>query len=103
MRPTGLLTVLLEIQRGSIGICTGSARRYVHCVVTSYAFDTFIVVVICASSIALAAEDPVDATSIRNTVLSYVDNAFTVLFALEMLLKVTQHVQFKLITPDARS
>jgi len=56
--------------------------------VTSNAFDTFIIVIICASSITLAAEDPTDSGSLRNIVLSYIDNAFTVLFTVEMLLKV---------------
>ena len=65
-----------------------SVRRYVHYVVTSNAFDTFIIVIICASSITLAAEDPVDSSSLRNTILSYVDYAFTALFTVEMVLKV---------------
>jgi len=65
-----------------------SVRRSVHRLVTSNAFDTFIIVIICASSITLAAEDPTDSGSLRNIVLSYIDNAFTVLFTVEMLLKV---------------
>jgi len=69
-----------------VGFC--SVRRSVHCLVTSSAFDSFIVVIICASSVTLAAEDPIDGRSVRNVALSYVDNVFTVLFALEMLLKV---------------
>ena len=68
--------------------CFRSVRRYVHYLVTSSAFDTLIVVIICASSITLAAEDPVDSTSLRNTILSYIDHGFTVLFTVEMILKV---------------
>nr|CAD7410645.1 unnamed protein product [Timema cristinae] len=45
-------------------------------------------VVISLSSIALAAEDPVDENSFRNTVLMYFDYAFTGVFTVEMLLKV---------------
>lgn len=43
--------------------------------------------VIVASSIALASEDPVDENSQRNIVLGYIDIVFTVVFAIEMLLK----------------
>ena len=65
-----------------------SVRRYVHRLVTSNGFDTFIIVIICVSSITLAAEDPVDSGSLRNIILSYIDYAFTALFTIEMLLKV---------------
>lgn len=44
--------------------------------------------VICLSSIALAAEDPVDEKSATNQFLEIVDYAFTGVFAAEMLLKV---------------
>ena len=46
-------------------------------------------IVICASSVALAAEDPVDATSYRNEILNYFDYVFTGVFTIEMVLKVT--------------
>lgn len=39
------------------------------------------------SSIALAAEDPVDEFSKRNAILDQLDHAFTAVFAVEMLLK----------------
>jgi len=45
-------------------------------------------VVICASSISLAAEDPVDDENPRNKILQYFDYCFTGVFACEMLLKV---------------
>jgi len=46
-------------------------------------------IVICASSVALAAEDPVLEYSFRNFVLNYFDYVFTGVFAIEMVLKVT--------------
>jgi hypothetical protein len=52
-------------------------------------FDFFIMVVISLSSIALAAEDPVDEESTRNTILEYFDYAFTCVFTVEMILKVS--------------
>ena len=45
-------------------------------------------VIIILSSIALAAEDPVQEQSQRNHILTYFDYVFTGIFALEMLLKV---------------
>ena len=45
-------------------------------------------IVICLSSISLAAEDPVHENSIRNLVLNYLDYAFTGVFTVELLLKV---------------
>lgn len=47
-------------------------------------------VVISLSSIALAAEDPVVEESTRNRILNYFDYAFTGVFTIEMLLKVTR-------------
>jgi len=45
-------------------------------------------IVICASSVALAAEDPVREYSIRNRVLNKFDFVFTAVFAVELVLKV---------------
>ena len=45
-------------------------------------------IVICASSVALAAEDPVKADSYRNEILNYFDYVFTGVFTIEMVLKV---------------
>lgn len=53
-------------------------------------FDLFIMIVIASSSLALAAEDPVSENSIRNCLLEYFDHAFTCVFAIEMLLKVSR-------------
>lgn len=44
--------------------------------------------VICGSSMALASEDPVDENSRRNKILNYLDYGFTVVFTVEMTLKV---------------
>lgn len=45
-------------------------------------------IVICASSIALAAEDPVSENARRNTILEHFDYAFTGVFTVELVLKV---------------
>ncbi|VDO90028.1 unnamed protein product [Schistosoma margrebowiei] len=45
-------------------------------------------IVICASSIALAAEDPISEQSKRNTILEHFDYAFTGVFTIELILKV---------------
>ncbi|CAH1959850.1 unnamed protein product [Acanthoscelides obtectus] len=67
---------------------TNPVRRGAHWVVNLRYFDFFIMVVICLSSMALAAEDPVDEHSFRNFILDKFDYAFTSVFAVEMLLKV---------------
>ena len=63
-------------------------RLIIHSIVTYPFFDTFIMIIIILSSIALAAEDPVEETSQRNLVLTYFDYLFTCIFAVEMVLKV---------------
>lgn len=64
-------------------------RRAAHWVVNLPYFDFFIMIVISLSSIALAAEDPVEEGSFRNEILNYFDYAFTGVFTVEMVLKVT--------------
>ncbi|VEL13623.1 unnamed protein product [Protopolystoma xenopodis] len=44
-------------------------------------------IIIASSSIALAAEDPVNENNPRNCILEYFDHAFTCVFTVEMLLK----------------
>ncbi|VDP97257.1 unnamed protein product, partial [Trichobilharzia regenti] len=63
-------------------------RRFCHFVVNLRYFDLFIMIVICASSIALAAEDPISEQSKRNTILEHFDYAFTGVFTIELILKV---------------
>ncbi|XP_030758522.1 voltage-dependent calcium channel type A subunit alpha-1-like [Sitophilus oryzae] len=67
---------------------TNPIRRGAHWVVNLRYFDFFIMVVICMSSAALAAEDPVNEHSFRNNILDKFDYAFTGVFAVEMFLKV---------------
>ncbi|XP_012056925.1 PREDICTED: voltage-dependent calcium channel type A subunit alpha-1-like [Atta cephalotes] len=60
-------------------------RRGAHWVVNFRYFDFFIIVVILLSSIALAAENPLEK---QNDILKYFDYAFTSVFTIEMVLKI---------------
>uniref|UniRef100_A0A1A8C1F7 Calcium channel, voltage-dependent, R type, alpha 1E subunit n=1 Tax=Nothobranchius kadleci TaxID=1051664 RepID=A0A1A8C1F7_NOTKA len=62
-------------------------RRICHYVVNLRYFEMTILLVIVASSIALAAEDPVCTSSDRNKVLRYFDYVFTGVFTFEMIIK----------------
>lgn len=64
-------------------------RTAAHWVVNLRYFDFFIMLVILMSSITLAAEDPVNEKSYRNEILKYFDYAFTGVFTIEMVLKVS--------------
>ena len=59
-----------------------------HAFATHPYFDAFIMVVIGASSIALASEDPVDEHSQINVILNKMDYGFTAVFTFEMIVKV---------------
>ncbi|XP_022652390.1 voltage-dependent calcium channel type A subunit alpha-1-like isoform X3 [Varroa destructor] len=74
----------------SMFICspTNPVRRAAHFVVNLAYFDLFIMITISMSSIALAAEDPVEEESASNKILNYFDYAFTGVFTVEMILKV---------------
>ena len=63
-------------------------RRLCHFLVTLAYFDPAIMIVIGASSIALAAEDPVHEHSQRNLYLEKFDFVFTGVFTLELIFKV---------------
>lgn len=65
-----------------------SIRRAAHWIVNLRYFDFFIMLIIILSSVALAAEDPINDDSDWNNYLDVVDNVFTVIFAIEMILKV---------------
>ncbi|RUS88185.1 hypothetical protein EGW08_004082 [Elysia chlorotica] len=67
---------------------TNPVRRFCHFVVNLRYFDPFIMIVILASSLALAAEDPVVEKSYSNKILNYFDYVFTGVFTIELLLKV---------------
>uniref|UniRef100_A0A8B9TTQ0 Voltage-dependent R-type calcium channel subunit alpha n=1 Tax=Anas platyrhynchos TaxID=8839 RepID=A0A8B9TTQ0_ANAPL len=62
-------------------------RRACHYIVNLRYFEMCILLVIAASSIALAAEDPVLTNSDRNKVLRYFDYVFTGVFTFEMVIK----------------
>ncbi|KAI5091433.1 voltage-dependent N-type calcium channel subunit alpha-1B isoform X2, partial [Silurus meridionalis] len=62
-------------------------RRLCHYVVNLRYFEMCILMVITMSSIALAAEDPVNANAFRNHVLKYLDYIFTGVFTFEMVIK----------------
>lgn len=74
-------------------------RRFCHFIVTLRYFELLIMIVICLSSISLAAEDPVHENSARNRILNYLDYAFTGVFTVELLLK----VRFSFSPPIDRS
>ena len=65
-----------------------SVRKLIHWIVTKKVFDNFIMLVIVMSSIAIAAEDPVDEDNPRNFYLGKADYIFTLTFAFEVCLKV---------------
>ncbi|CAF0820027.1 unnamed protein product [Didymodactylos carnosus] len=67
---------------------TNPVRKFCHFIVNLRYFDTFIMLVICLSSISLAAEDPVHEFSFRNKILNYLDYAFTGVFTVELILKI---------------
>ncbi|XP_074218949.1 voltage-dependent N-type calcium channel subunit alpha-1B isoform X3 [Camelus bactrianus] len=66
---------------------TNLLRRFCHYIVTMRYFEMVILVVIALSSIALAAEDPVQSDSPRNNALKYMDYIFTGVFTFEMVIK----------------
>ncbi|KAL3307943.1 hypothetical protein Ciccas_013532, partial [Cichlidogyrus casuarinus] len=72
-------------------------RRFCHFVVNLRFFDMFIMIVIAASSVALAAEDPVNSSNPRNCLLEYFDHGFTIVFTIEMLLKASVLVDLGMI------
>lgn len=67
---------------------TNPIRVFAHNIVNMAYFEPFIMTIIVASSVSLAAEDPVLEDSDWNMVLNYFDYAFTLVFTVEMLLKV---------------
>ncbi|XP_073496396.1 voltage-dependent N-type calcium channel subunit alpha-1B isoform X5 [Phyllobates terribilis] len=66
---------------------TNPVRRLCHYIVNMRYFEMVILLVIALSSIALAAEDPVQADAPRNDVLKYMDYIFTGVFTFEMVIK----------------
>ncbi|KAM6989093.1 LOW QUALITY PROTEIN: voltage-dependent P/Q-type calcium channel subunit alpha-1A-like, partial [Passerculus sandwichensis] len=66
---------------------TNPFRRLCHYIVNLRYFEMCILMVIAMSSIALAAEDPVQPNAPRNNVLRYFDYVFTGVFTFEMVIK----------------
>ncbi|XP_072275897.1 voltage-dependent R-type calcium channel subunit alpha-1E isoform X2 [Pyxicephalus adspersus] len=66
---------------------TNPVRKVCHYIVNLRYFEMSILLVIAASSIALAAEDPVLTNSDHNKVLRYFDYVFTGVFTFEMIIK----------------
>lgn len=69
----------------------------VHSIVQTKYFEMAVMAVILMSSIALAAENPVDEKSHFNNILQYFDYCFTGVFTVEMILKVYHFLIFSLV------
>ncbi|XP_077463650.1 voltage-dependent L-type calcium channel subunit alpha-1D-like isoform X2 [Stigmatopora argus] len=88
---------ILPIPEGSAFFClskTNPIRVACHTLIHHHIFTNLILVFIILSSCSLAAEDPIRAHSFRNNVLGYADYAFTSIFTVEILFKVTVHGAF---------
>nr|XP_019579808.1 PREDICTED: voltage-dependent L-type calcium channel subunit alpha-1D isoform X12 [Rhinolophus sinicus] len=68
---------------------TNPIRVGCHKLINHHVFTNLILVFIMLSSASLAAEDPIRSHSFRNTILGYFDYAFTAIFTVEILLKMT--------------
>ncbi|XP_027699216.1 voltage-dependent L-type calcium channel subunit alpha-1S [Vombatus ursinus] len=73
---------------------TNKIRVLCHRIVNATWFTNFILLFILLSSISLAAEDPIQAESFRNKILGYFDIAFTSVFTVEIVLKMTAYGAF---------
>uniref|UniRef100_A0A8C4KVK1 Voltage-dependent L-type calcium channel subunit alpha n=1 Tax=Equus asinus asinus TaxID=83772 RepID=A0A8C4KVK1_EQUAS len=73
---------------------TNKIRVFCHRIVNATWFTNFILLFILLSSAALAAEDPIRAESVRNQILGYFDIAFTSVFTVEIVLKMTTYGAF---------
>uniref|UniRef100_A0A3Q2DLV5 Voltage-dependent L-type calcium channel subunit alpha n=1 Tax=Cyprinodon variegatus TaxID=28743 RepID=A0A3Q2DLV5_CYPVA len=88
---------VLPIPEGSAFFClskTNPIRVGCHTLIHHHIFTNLILVFIILSSCSLAAEDPIRAHSFRNNILGYADYAFTSIFTVEILLKMTVHGAF---------
>ncbi|XP_028308021.1 voltage-dependent L-type calcium channel subunit alpha-1D-like [Gouania willdenowi] len=88
---------VLPIPEGSAFFClskTNPIRVCCHTLIHHHIFTNLILVFIILSSCSLAAEDPIRAHSFRNNILGYADYAFTSIFTVEILLKMTVHGAF---------
>ncbi|XP_067384290.1 calcium channel, voltage-dependent, L type, alpha 1F subunit isoform X3 [Channa argus] len=88
---------VLPIPEGSAFFClskTNPVRVACHTLIHHHIFTNLILVFIILSSCSLAAEDPIRTHSFRNNILGYADYAFTSIFTVEILLKMTVHGAF---------
>ncbi|XP_060095769.1 voltage-dependent L-type calcium channel subunit alpha-1D isoform X3 [Heteronotia binoei] len=68
---------------------TNPIRVGCHRLINHHIFTNLILIFIMLSSASLAAEDPIRSHSFRNNILGYFDYAFTAIFTVEILLKLT--------------
>nr|XP_046196302.1 voltage-dependent L-type calcium channel subunit alpha-1D-like isoform X6 [Oncorhynchus gorbuscha] len=73
---------------------TNPIRVGCHKLINHHIFTNLILVFIMLSSVSLAAEDPIRNFSARNIILGYFDYAFTAIFTVEILLKMTTYGAF---------
>uniref|UniRef100_A0A671YTB8 Voltage-dependent L-type calcium channel subunit alpha n=1 Tax=Sparus aurata TaxID=8175 RepID=A0A671YTB8_SPAAU len=89
------LTIKEKIQPIPVGSAffifssTNPIRVFCHKLINHQIFTNLILVFIMLSSVSLAAEDPIRNFSARNIILGYFDYAFTAIFTVEILLKMT--------------
>ncbi|XP_073643913.1 voltage-dependent L-type calcium channel subunit alpha-1D [Tursiops truncatus] len=88
-RPSEKITPIPEGSAFFILSKTNPIRVGCHKLINHHIFTNLILVFIMLSSAALAAEDPIRSHSFRNTILGYFDYAFTAIFTVEILLKMT--------------
>uniref|UniRef100_A0A4W3IKT6 Voltage-dependent L-type calcium channel subunit alpha n=1 Tax=Callorhinchus milii TaxID=7868 RepID=A0A4W3IKT6_CALMI len=88
---------IIPIPEGSaffIFSSTNPIRVGCHRLINHHIFTNLILAFIMLSSVSLAAEDPIRNFSFRNHVLGYFDYAFTAIFTVEILLKMTSYGAF---------
>uniref|UniRef100_UPI0037E9A94A voltage-dependent L-type calcium channel subunit alpha-1D n=1 Tax=Semicossyphus pulcher TaxID=241346 RepID=UPI0037E9A94A len=68
---------------------TNPFRVFCHKLINHQIFTNLILIFIMLSSVSLAAEDPIRNFSARNIILGYFDYAFTAIFTVEILVKMT--------------
>ncbi|XP_078024673.1 calcium channel, voltage-dependent, L type, alpha 1D subunit, a isoform X9 [Epinephelus lanceolatus] len=73
---------------------TNPFRVFCHKLINHHIFTNLILVFIMLSSVSLAAEDPIRNFSARNIILGYFDYAFTAIFTVEIVLKMTTYGAF---------
>ncbi|XP_073732363.1 calcium channel, voltage-dependent, L type, alpha 1D subunit, a isoform X15 [Misgurnus anguillicaudatus] len=73
---------------------TNPFRVACHKLINHHIFTNLILVFIMLSSASLAAEDPIRNFSFRNIILGYFDYAFTAIFTVEIMLKMTTYGAF---------